>query len=79
MGLLLITAMAASGTIYYFINTGNPDADGLVGVVMFIHLSLANLVWVYLIGHSALAVIHHFSANLRLTEMWSLRSGDRPN
>tara|TARA_R110002072_G_scaffold22904_2_gene79943 strand:- start:74 stop:697 length:624 start_codon:yes stop_codon:yes gene_type:complete len=73
LGLLLVTAMAASGTLYFFINTGNPDAGGLVGVAMFVHLALANLVWVYLIGHSALAVIHHFTANMRLGEMWSLR------
>lgn len=74
LGLLLVTAMAATGTTYYFINTGNPDAGGLVGAVMFIHKNLANLVWAYLIGHAGLAVIHHFSQNLSLKEMWSLRS-----
>ena len=73
LGLLLMTAMATSGTIYYFINAGNPDAGGLVGVVMFVHKTLANLVWAYLIGHAGLAVIHHFTQNLSLSEMWSLR------
>lgn len=73
LGLLLMTAMAATGTIYYLINAGNPDAGGLVGIVMFVHKTLANLVWAYLIGHAGLAVIHHFTGNLRLTEMWSLR------
>ena len=73
LGLLLVTAMAASGTIYYFINSGDPHAGGLVGVVMFIHLNLANLVWAYLIGHAGLALVHHFSNNLHLSEMWSLR------
>jgi len=73
LGLLLVTAMATSGTIYYFINAGNPDAGGLVGVVMFVHQTLANLVWAYLIGHAGLAVIHHFTQNTSLTEMWSLR------
>jgi len=76
LGLLLMTAMAATGTVYYFINTGNPDAGGLVGVVMFIHKNLANLVWAYLIGHAGLAVIHHFTDNLRLSEMWSLHKTD---
>jgi len=77
LGLLLMLAMATSGTIYYFINSGNPDAGGLVGFVIFIHLSLANLVWAYLIGHSAMAVVHHYSQNLSLTEMWSFRRGVR--
>jgi cytochrome b561 len=73
LGLLLMTAMAATGTIYYFVNTGNPDAGGLVGLLMFVHKTLANVVWAYLIGHAGLAVVHHFTENLSLSEMWSLR------
>lgn len=73
LGLLLMTIMAATGTIYYFINSGDPDAGGIVGVLMLIHTTLANFVWAYLIGHAALAVIHHVTDNLSLTEMWSLR------
>ena len=72
LGLLLMTAMAASGTLYYFINAGDPDAGGLVGLAMLVHTSLANLVWAYLIGHGALALIHHFTRDLDLREMWSL-------
>jgi cytochrome b561 len=73
LGLLLILAMAGSGTVYYFINTGNPDAGGLVGVVMFIHKTLANLVWAYLFGHAGLAVLHHYMKDMDLRDMWSLR------
>lgn len=71
LGLLLITAMAGSGTVYYFINNDNPDAGGLVGVVMFIHLTLANLAWAYLIGHAGLALIQHYLGNISLSTMWS--------
>ena len=73
LGVLLMTAMALTGTIYYVINTGNPDAGGLVGVVMLVHKTLANLVWAYLIGHAGLGVVHHFASNQSLGEMWSLR------
>ena len=72
LGIALVTAMAATGTIYYFINQGNPDAGGLVGVVMFIHTSLANLVWAYLIGHAGFAVLQHFFNGYSLRNMWSL-------
>ena len=65
--------MAGSGTIYYFINNGNPDAGGLVGVVMFIHKTLASLVWAYLIGHAGLALIQHYLGNMSLATMWSFR------
>lgn len=73
LGLLLVTAMALTGTLYYFVNSGNPDAGGLVGVLMFVHLNLANLVWAYLIGHATLALVHHFADNFSLAEMWSLK------
>tara|TARA_R110002074_G_scaffold233128_2_gene404785 strand:+ start:221 stop:841 length:621 start_codon:yes stop_codon:yes gene_type:complete len=73
LGLLLITAMASSGTIYYFINNGNPDAGGLVGVVIFIHKTLASLVWAYLVGHAGLALIQHYLGNVSLATMWSFR------
>ncbi len=73
LGLLLITVMAASGTQYYFINTGDPDAGGLIGLTMTVHKIFANLVWVYLIGHAGMAVVAHFGGTLSLRHMWSVR------
>ncbi len=70
LGILLMSAMALSGTIYYFINQGNPDAGGMVGVVMTIHKGLAGLVWAYLIGHAGLAILHHYVHGEKLTKMW---------
>jgi cytochrome b561 len=70
LGLLLMTAMATSGVLYYIVNTGDPDAGGLVGVAMLVHTTLANLVWAYLIGHAAMAVLHHF-AGRSLGRMWA--------
>lgn len=74
LGLFLMLAMASTGTVYYFINQGDPDAGGLVGVVMLIHKSLANLVWAYLIAHASLATLHHFKNDMSLRDMWSFRA-----
>ncbi|MFT6676024.1 MAG: cytochrome b561 [Sulfitobacter sp.] len=73
LGLLLMTAMAASGTLYYFVNSGDPNAGGLVGAAMFVHKNLANLVWAYLIGHAGFAVLNHFGKTMSLRTMWSLK------
>lgn len=73
LGLLLMTGMAASGVIYYFLNTGDPDAGGVIGVTMTVHLVLANLVWAYLIGHSAMAILAHLAGVLPLGRMWAWR------
>lgn len=77
MGLLLILGMAASGTLYYFVNTGDPDAGGLVGLAMTIHRPLANLVWAYLIGHAGFGVINHFTQTQSLSTMWSFNGTDK--
>lgn len=73
LGLLLMTAMAASGTLYYFVNSGDPDAGGLVGAAMLVHKNLANLVWAYLIGHAGFAVVNHFGRAMSLRTMWSFK------
>lgn len=63
LGLLLVTLMAASGFTWWL------GANGAVGP----HKLFANLVWVYLIAHAGLAVIHHLRRDAALTDMWSLR------
>lgn len=73
LGLLLMTAMAASGTLYWLAGGGDPDGGGLVFVAMLIHKPLANLAWAYLIGHAGMALLHHFGGHRSLADMWSLR------
>ncbi|MCB1331948.1 MAG: cytochrome b/b6 domain-containing protein [Maritimibacter sp.] len=78
LGLLLMSAMALSGTVYYVFSTGGAEAGGAVGAAMAVHLLLANLVWAYLLGHAGLALLHHLSRQMDLREMWSLRPDTSP-
>lgn len=74
LGLLLITGMAATGAIYGIeVAAGlhSPEPEGMIA--MTLHLALANLVWVYLIAHAGLAVLHHLTRSMALSEMWSLK------
>lgn len=43
-GLMLMTGMAASGTLYYFVDTGISNAGGLVGLTITVYKALASLV-----------------------------------
>ena len=73
LGLLLISAMAASGTVYFVqvaLGLHAAEPDGMIA--MTIHLALANLVWAYLIAHAGLAVLHHLLRSMRLSTMWSV-------
>ena len=73
LGLVLITAMAASGAVYFMqvtLGLHSAEPDGMLA--MTVHLTLANLVWAYLIAHAGLAVLQHLAHSLRLSTMWSL-------
>jgi cytochrome b561 len=73
LGLLLITAMATSGTSYYMALLIKATDNPVFRLILEIHQLLANFVWAYLIGHAGLGLIQHFTGNLPLTTMWSLR------
>lgn len=74
LGLLLMSAMALSGTVYALqVAAGQIGVDPEAAPVMLVHYALANLVWVYLIGHAALATLHHVMRASSLSRMWSLR------
>ena len=73
LGLVLISAMAASGAVYFVqvtLGLHSAEPDGMLA--MTVHLTLANLVWAYLIAHAGLAVLHHLLRSMRLSTMWSL-------
>lgn len=72
LGLVIITLMAASGTLYYFVNAGDPDGGGLVALAMTVHRTFGNLAWAYLILHAATAVVYHFASDMSLRDMWSV-------
>jgi len=72
LGLLLISAMAASGAVYFVqvaLGLHSAEPDGMVA--MTVHLALGNLVWAYLIAHASLAVLHHLLRSMSLRAMWS--------
>lgn len=77
LGILLITATAGSGTLFYFFGGGDAHVGGLIGLVLEIHGTLGSIAWVYLIGHVSLAVLHHLFSDFNLREMWSFRTASQ--
>ena len=73
LGLLLMTAMAATGVLFYIMNWLGMIGQPATELVLEGHKLGANLVWAYLIGHASLALLHHFTKAMRLSSMWSLR------
>jgi hypothetical protein len=54
LGLLAASAMAMSGAAYFLFLAGTR----LGGLVLELHKFIANFMWVYLIGHASMAIIH---------------------
>lgn len=70
-GLLLMTAMATTGTMYVIAGQVGLQDSGALHFAMEVHGIAGNLVWAYLIGHAGFAVIHHFKKDMNLRDMWS--------
>jgi len=68
-GLLVVTAMAATGTVLFF------SSGSVFHYAMSLHRMIANLMWAYLIGHSGLAVLHHLLGSDILLRMFWIRRG----
>lgn len=54
LGLLAVTAMALTGTVF-FVADGTPFAHTALGL----HRLIANFIWAYLFVHTGVAVLHH--------------------
>jgi cytochrome b561 len=67
LGLLLVSAMAATGLTFTFVQD-----DSLLGAALWAHGLMADLVWAFLIGHGLTALLHHYAGEQDLADMWSL-------
>ena len=70
LGLLTLTAMAATGTVF-FVASGTSVA----GLALTLHLTIANLMWIYLFGHAGIAAAHHLLGHDILRRMFWIRRG----
>ncbi len=73
LGVLLMTGMAGSGTIYFLADIYGARDALLPDVAIELHGLFANLVWAYLIGHALMALLHQLAGHARIRDMWSLK------
>ncbi len=72
LGLLAVTSMAATGSLFFFAQ-GTPVAHAALSL----HKLIANLVWAYLFAHAGLAVLHHVLGSDILSRMFWTRAARR--
>lgn len=76
LGLLLITAMGATGSLFFFALSIGAQRSAFFEIDLEVHALLANLVWAYFIGHAGVALFYHYLQQFSIREMWSLRRED---
>ena len=68
LGLLTVSAMAATGAVFFF-----ADGTAVARAALGLHRLLANLMWAYLIGHAGLAALHQLLGEDVLSRMFWFR------
>jgi cytochrome b561 len=69
LGLMLASFLALSGAAWYFFFAGTPNAKTVMGL----HSLAGNLMWVYLIGHASMAVLHQLAGDEVFSRMFWFR------
>jgi cytochrome b561 len=71
LGLVVATAMAASGAVVYVLTDANGAMTGLGAAALDAHHALANLMWAYLIAHASVALLHQMKGHNVLQRMFT--------
>ena len=69
LGVLLVLAMGALGIVWWIMRAWQLGASGDARLFIHWHADLATLLWIYIIGHVAMVVLHWLWPKHRVVEM----------
>jgi cytochrome b561 len=72
LGLLAVSAMAASGTTIFFGMGPQGSMDPLVAWVREGHMLMGNILWVYFFSHAGISLLHQLRGDRLITSMFNL-------
>lgn len=74
LGLAAVSAMVVTGATLFFGMRPDGSMSAAVKTVEGIHTFIANFIWVYLVGHVALALFHQIKGVPLITDMFNLKA-----
>jgi cytochrome b561 len=74
LGLLAVSAMVVTGTTIFFGMAPDGSMPTAVKVVARAHGIIANFIWVYFVGHVAMALFHQLRGEPLITDMFNLKA-----
>jgi len=78
LGLLLVLALGATGAVMLYGMEASGQMTGLVHLAKEVHEALGGLLWVYLIAHVGMALLHTLLGHGVLHRMFGFK-GNQPN
>lgn len=76
LGLVLVTVLAATGVGHLLATIDGGSATSTGEWLRWLHGLTGVLVWLFLIGHGLMALLHHYAGELDLQSIWSPGAGD---
>ena len=74
LGLLAVSAMVVTGATIFFGMASDGSMPTAVKGVARAHGFIANFIWVYFVGHVAMALFHQLRGEPLITDMFNLKS-----
>jgi cytochrome b561 len=75
LGALCALFMASTGLTVWLGMSEQGAMPSSIQLVLELHQAAASLMWVYLVGHTAMAVLHHFLGEATLRRMFTFKGG----
>lgn len=75
-GLVLVTAMAATGFGHLIASIDGASATPFGEWLRWLHGLTVRMVWLFVIGHGLTALLHHYADDLDLRSIWSSGAGE---
>lgn len=75
LGLALVTIMAVTGVGHVIAAMGGASTTPLGEWLRWLHGLTGTLVWLFLIGHGLMALLHHYAGEQDLQTIWSIDPG----
>jgi cytochrome b561 len=72
LGIIVATLMASTGLVLFFGISSEGRMTGWVHSMEQIHKFMAPLMWIYLIGHVSMGILHQYIGHRTLSEMFNL-------
>jgi len=74
LGLLAVSAMVVTGATLFFGMAPDGSMPSAVKTVTGVHGFFANFIWVYFVGHVAMALFHQLRGEPLITDMFNLKT-----